>query len=66
MQTDTNLTAGNITVTNSTTVAESITVVYDFTSTYSAPPPTPEPATVAMMGGALIGLGLLGKRLKRS
>ena len=35
------------------------------TSTYSAPP-APEPATVAMLGGALIGLGLLGKRLKRS
>jgi hypothetical protein len=62
---DTNITAGNVTTTNSTTVAESMTVVYDFTSTYSAPP-TPEPATMAMMGGALIGLGLLGKRLRKS
>jgi hypothetical protein len=34
--------------------------------TYSLPSGTPEPATMALMGGALIGLGLIGKRLKKS
>jgi len=40
----------------------SATITYD----YTIPSGTPEPATPALMGGALIGLGLLGKRLKRS
>lgn len=31
----------------------------------SSVPGTPEPATMAMMGGALLGLGLFGKRLKK-
>jgi len=34
--------------------------------TYTVPSGTPEPTTMALMGGALLGLGLLGKRFKKS
>jgi hypothetical protein len=34
--------------------------------TYVIPSGTPEPTTMALMGGALLGLGLLGKRFKKS
>jgi len=34
--------------------------------TYSVASGTPEPTTMALMGGALLGLGLLGKRFKKS
>lgn len=34
--------------------------------TYTFPSGTPEPTTMALMGGALLGLGLLGKRFKKS
>jgi hypothetical protein len=34
--------------------------------TYTLPSGTPEPTTMALMGGALLGLGLLGKRFKKS
>jgi hypothetical protein len=33
---------------------------------YSVTSGTPEPATMALFGGALMGLGLIGKRLKKS
>jgi hypothetical protein len=39
-----------------------IQVVYD----YTIPSGTPEPTTMALMGGALLGLGLIGKRFKKS
>ncbi len=34
--------------------------------TYTVPGNTPEPTTMFLMGGALVGLGLIGKRLKKS
>jgi hypothetical protein len=55
---------GNASAVQHTTVGETITVVYDYTSAVG--PSAPEPATFALMGGSLIGLGLLGKRLKKS
>lgn len=41
-------------------------LVAEIDYTYSFPSGTPEPTTMALMGGALLGLGLLGKRFKKS
>ncbi len=56
------LTSGNVSYVNSQTAAETITVVYDYTSTVN---PAPESATFALMGGGLIALGLMRKRFKK-
>jgi hypothetical protein len=62
--TDFSFTGGNANGAQATNVAETLTIVYDYTSAVG--PSAPEPATFALMGGSLIGLGLLGKRLKKS
>jgi hypothetical protein len=52
---------GQVTVAQVTTAQVTGTVEFD----YTIPSSTPEPATMALMGGALLGLGLIGKRLKK-
>jgi hypothetical protein len=60
---DINLTTGNISNTQTTSISELVTVVYDFTT--SASSTTPEPTTMLLFGSAMVGLGLLRKRVRR-
>jgi hypothetical protein len=54
--------SGNITSTFTTSVTESVTIAYDYTT--SAVSTTPEPTTMVLFGTALVGLGLLRKRVR--
>jgi len=53
---------GNINLSQVTTADVFATVTY----TYSIPSSTPEPATLFLMGSALVGVGLLRKRAKKA
>jgi len=53
---------GNVTASQVTADNLSSEVIYD----YTIPSGTPEPTTMALMGGALLGLGLIGKRFRKS
>jgi hypothetical protein len=63
-QSDTSLTGGDNTTTYATSVSEIIEVTYQIDEEEA--PTTPEPTTMALVGGALLGLGLMRKRLKKS
>jgi len=53
---------GNISLGLNTTAAFQAEIDYNYTVNSS----TPEPATMVLMGGALLGLGLCGKRIRKS
>lgn len=47
-------------------IATNATFEAEIDYTYSITSTTPEPTTMALLGGALLGLGLIGKRFKKS
>jgi hypothetical protein len=53
---------GNINLALNTAASFQAEIDYDFTINSA----TPEPTTMVLMGGALLGLGLLGKRVRKS
>jgi hypothetical protein len=60
------LSGGSVTTSKATSISELVSVVYDFTTSTTASSTTPEPTTMALFGSALVGLGLLRKRVRRS
>lgn len=57
-----NFHGGNGSDSQATFASVGAVVQYD----YTIPSGTPEPTTMALMGGALLGLGLIGKRFRKS
>ena len=61
-RTVTDLTGGNLNLSQTTQGVAEATVTYTYSVATTTVPSTPEPATFALFGGALLGLGLLRKR----
>jgi hypothetical protein len=59
---DNNFTGGNVVFNQTTYVDANASIVYSYAPTST----TPEPTTMALLGGALLGVGLIGKRLRKS
>jgi hypothetical protein len=61
-ETVTALSSGNTSTSYNTSIAEQVTVSYDYHTV--ALSSTPEPTTMVLFGSALVGLGLLRKRIR--